>query len=75
MAEESLRANHAPEDGAVEMDTGDGAGEAVDCFRGADIGDIGEHPVENPNLDDTGDEGGGHLDFEEELGRYLHVVA
>ena len=57
------------------MDTGDGAGEAVDCFGSADVGDVGEHPVQDADLNDAGDEGGGDLDFEEELGRDFHVVA
>ena len=45
MAEEVLRADYAPEDGAVEVDAGDGADQAVDGFGGADVGDVGEHPV------------------------------
>lgn len=74
-AEEALRADDPPEDGAVEVHAGDGAGEAVDRVGGADVGDVGEHPVQDADLDDAGDEGGGDLDFEEEFGRDLHVVA
>ena len=75
VAEEALRADDAPEDGAVEVHAGYGAGEAVDRFRGADAGDVGEHPVEDADLDEAGDERGGNLNFEEEFGRDLHVVA
>ena len=74
-AEEALRADDAPEDGAVEVHAGDGAGEAVDCVGGAEVGDVGEHPVQDADLDHAGDEGGGYLDFEEEFGGDLHVVA
>lgn len=74
-AEEALRAHDAPEDGAVEVHAGDGAGEAVDGGRGADVGDVGEHPVQDADLDEARDEGGGYLHFEEELGGDLHVVA
>ena len=41
------------------MDAGDGAGEAVDGVGGADVGDVDEHPVQDGDLDDAGDEGGG----------------
>ena len=75
LAEEAVRADDAPEDGAVEVHAGDGADEAVDCLGGAEVGDVGEHPVEDADLDDAGDEGGGDLDFEEEFGRDFHVVA
>lgn len=74
-AEEALRADDAPEDAAVEVHAGDGAGEAVDGFGGADFGDVGEHPVQDADLDDARDEGGGDLDLEEEFGGDLHVVA
>ena len=57
------------------MHAGEGAGEAVDGGWGAEVGDVGEGPVQDADLDDAGDEGGGQLDFEEELGRDLHVVA
>lgn len=75
VAEEALRAYDAPEDGAVEVHACDGAGEAVDRFWRADVGDVREHPVQDADLDDAGDEGRGDLDFEEEFGRDLHVVA
>ena len=74
-AEEALRADDAPEDAAVEVYTGEGAGEAVDGFGRADVGDVGEHPVQDANLDDARDEGGGDLDLEEQFGGDLHVVA
>ena len=74
-AEETVRADDAPEDAAVEVHAGDGACEAVDGFRGADVGDVGEHPIQDADLDEAGDEGGGDLDFEEEFRRNLHVVA
>lgn len=74
-AEEAARTDDAPEDAAVKVDTRNGAGEAVDGFGRADARDIDEHPVEDGDLGDAGDEGGGHLDGEEELGRDFHVVA
>ena len=74
-AEAALRADYAPEDTAIEVDAGYGACEAVDCLRGADVGDVGEHPVQDADLDDAGDEGGGYLHFEEEFRGDLHVVA
>ena len=64
LAEKALRSDYAPEDGTVEVDAGYGACEAVDCFRSADVGDVGEHPVQDADLHDAGDEGGGYLDFE-----------
>ena len=54
-AEKAVGADDAPEYGAVEVHAGDGACEAVDCFGSADVGDVGEHPVENADLDDAGD--------------------
>lgn len=44
-AEEAVGADDAPEDGAVEVHAGDGAGEAVDGRGVAEGGDVGEHPV------------------------------
>ena len=64
-AEKAVRADDAPEYGAVEMHAGYGACETVDCFGSADVGDVGEHPVEDADLDDAGDQGGDYLDFEE----------
>lgn len=74
-AEEALRADDAPEDAAVEVHAGEGADEAVDGFGGADVWDVGEHPVQDADLNDARDEGRGDLDLEEELGGDLHVVA
>lgn len=74
-AEEAVGADDAPKDAAVEVDARDGAGEAVDGVRGADVRDVGEHPVQDGDLDEAGDEGGGELDFEEEFGGDFHVVA
>ena len=64
-AEKAVGADYAPEYGAVEMHPCYGACEAVDCFGSADVGDVGEHPVEDADLDDAGDQGGDYLDFEE----------
>lgn len=74
-AEEAPGADDAPEDTAVEVDARDGAGEAVDSFRRADPRDVGEHPVQNGDLGDAGDEGGDHLDGEEDFRGDFHVVA
>ena len=54
-AEKAVGADYAPQYGAVEMHAGYGACEAVDCFGGADVGDVSEHPVEDADLDDAGD--------------------
>ena len=40
-----MGADDAPEDGAVEVDAGEGAGEAVGGGGVAEVGDGGEHPV------------------------------
>ena len=46
LSDEAAAGPHdAPEDAAVEVDAGDGAGEAVDGVGVADGGDVGEHPV------------------------------
>ena len=74
-AEELADADNAPEDGAVEVDAGDGAGETIDGLTGAEALDVGEHPVEHADLGDGGDEGGDNLDGEHDPGRDLHVVA
>ena len=74
-AEKALRADYAPEDGTVEVHAGYGTCEAVDCFGSAYFGDVCEHPIQDADLDDAGDEGGSYLDFEEQFGRDLHVVA
>ena len=57
------------------MDAGDGAGEAVDGVRGADVRDVGEHPVQGGDLDEGGEEGRGQLELEEQFRGDLHVVA
>ena len=44
-AEKALRADYAPEDGTVEVHASYGTCKAVDCFGGADFGDVSEHPV------------------------------
>lgn len=74
-AKELAGPDDAPEDGAVEVDAGDGAGEAVDGLGGADAPDVGEHPVEDADLGDGGDERSGDLDGEHDARRDLHVVA
>lgn len=73
-AEELDRADHAPEDGAVEVDAGYRAGEAVDGLGRADAGDVCEHPVEDGNLGERGDDRRHHLDFEEDARWDFHVV-
>ena len=75
LAEEAPGADDAPEDAAVEVDPGDGAGEAVDGVWAADARDVGEHPVQDGDLDEARDQGGGDLDLEEEFRGDLHVVA
>lgn len=74
-AEELAGADDAPEDGAVEVHAGNGAGEAVDGLGGADAADVCKHPVEDADLGDGGDEGGDDLDEEHDARRDLHVVA
>ena len=74
-AKEAARADDATEDTAVEMNARDGAGETVDSFRRADAGDVDEHPVQDGDLSDAGDEGCDHLDGEEDFGGDFHVVA
>lgn len=44
------RANDAPEDGAIEVDASDGAGEARGGVGRADAGDGSQRPVEDENL-------------------------
>lgn len=56
------------------MDTRDGAGEAVEGFGGADVLDVGEHPVQDTDLGDGGDERGDNLDEEHDAGGDFHVV-
>lgn len=56
-AEEAGGADDAPEDAAVEVDTGDGAGEAVHGMRCTDAGNKIEHPIENTDLRQTRDNG------------------
>lgn len=74
-AEEAGGADDAPEDGAVEVDAGERAGEAVAGVGGAEGGEVAEHPVEDADLRQAGDQGGQHLDLEEEARGQLHVVA
>ena len=73
-AEELAGADDAPQDGAVEVHAGDGAGKAVDGLRGADARHVLEHPVEDGNLGEGADDGGDHLDAEEDPGWDFHVV-
>ena len=65
----------APEDGAVEVDAGDGTGEAGGGVGRADAGNGSQRPVEDEDLSQRGDGGGGELEGEEEAGRDVHVVA
>lgn len=67
--------NNAPKDTAIEVDTGEGADESIDCLRGADVWNIGEHPVQDEDLGDGRDNCGYHLDGEEGSWWYLHVMA
>ena len=57
------------------MNTSDRAGKTIDCVGRADIGDVSEHPIQDADLSDAGEEGGDQLDFEEEFGGDFHVVA
>lgn len=61
---ESMRADDAPENTAVEVYSRDRTGESVDSFRGADARNIGKHPVQDSNLRHTGHQRRSHLDFE-----------
>ena len=70
-----MRSDNTPEDAAVEVHACERTGEAVNCFRCADAGDIFKHPVQDADLGDAGDNRGDHLDFEEETGWDFHVVA
>lgn len=70
----SLWSHHAPKDRAVEVDAGNGAGEAVDRFWGADPRDIGEHPVQDANLRQARDDGCGQLKVEQDPWRDLHIM-
>lgn len=74
-AEELVDADDAPEDGAVEVDAGDGAGEAVEGGGGAESLDVDEHPVQDADLSNGGDQCRHDLDSEHDPGRDLHVVA
>jgi len=74
-AEELAWADYTPEDAAVEVDPCERAGEAAYGVRGADAGDVGEHPVQDADLRDGGDNGGDHLYGEEGAGWDFHVVA
>lgn len=74
-AEEPCGADDAPEDAAVEVHAGDGAGEAVDGGGRAYAADVGEHPVEDADLGEAGGDGGGELDGEERARGDLGVVA
>lgn len=57
------------------MDAGNGTGKTVDGFGSTDALDVGEHPVENADLGDGGDERGDDLDEEHDARWNLHVVA
>lgn len=59
--EEPSRPDDAPEDTAVEVDASDRACEAVDGLRCADPRDESEHPVEDANLGETGNDSCGEL--------------
>lgn len=74
-SEEAGGADDAPEDAAVEVDAGDRTGEAVEGLWGADVGDVGEHPVEDGDLGEGGDYCGKELNVEEEAGGDFHVVS
>lgn len=74
LSEEPSRTDDAPEYAAVEMYTSYWASESVDCLRGANVGNMVEHPIENAYLSDAGNKCGNHLDLEKKLGWDLHVV-
>ncbi len=48
--EEFTYANDAPENGPIEVNTGNGTGEAVDSLRCAQSSDVGKHPVQHTDL-------------------------
>ena len=72
--EELGGADHAPEDGTVEVDAGYRASEAVDGLGRADAGNVCEHPVEDRNLGERGHNRCHHLDFEEDPRWDFHVM-
>ena len=74
-AEETVWTDDAPQDASIEMHPCDRTVKAVDCLWCADAGNISEHPVQNSNLSDAGDEGRDHLDGKEKFRRYLHVMS
>lgn len=75
MAKEAAGPDDAPEDAPVKVDARNGTREAVESLWGADAGNVREHPVENADLRQRGDECGHHLYREKEAWGNLHVVA
>ena len=60
-AEEFSWSDNTPKDAAIEVNASKRAGEAVNGLWRADIGNIGEHPVQDTDLSDGGDDRGRHL--------------
>lgn len=73
--EEFARTDDTPEDTSVEMDASERTCEAVGGFLGADFGHVGEHPIQDANLGYGGNNGGDHLNYEEDSWRDFHIVA
>lgn len=46
------RTDDTPENTAVEMNSGNWTGEAIECFGGANIWNVDKHPIEYPYLGD-----------------------
>lgn len=75
MAKEAAGPDDAPEDAPVKVDARNWTREAIESLWGADAGNVREHPVENADLRQRGDECGHHLYREKEAWGNLHVVA
>ena len=57
------------------MDSRDRTSKAIDSLRRANARDVFEHPIQDTDLSDAGDESGDELDFEEKSGWDFHVMA
>jgi len=73
-AEELVRPDDAPEDGAVEVDARERAREAIQRVGRADTRHVREHPVQHGDLRERREQRRGHLHGEERARRDLHVV-
>jgi len=68
LGEETARAKGAPDHAGVEVGAGEGAGEAVGGFFGADVWNMVESPVEDRDLAKTADDDADRL-YEEKVTR------